>query len=190
MTDAAHKPHAQGVAADIPAADRELFDRLDRQKLYEYIFMQVKNIWRVDGLYFLGIEKRHDMQEATDVDAECWRYMGKAEARELKKFLGIDEPDPAQVLWLLRHTSWAVSHELKSFAVLPDGSSQFAVDQCRTQLIRLDKGLDPHPCRQVREGYLQAFAKECNPRVRVETISCPPERTTDEVWCRWVFRWA
>ena len=175
---------------NIPVADREMFDRMDREQLYEYIFMQIKNIWRVDGLYFLGIEKRHDMQEATDVDADCWRYMGKVEAKEIKKFLGIEEPNPEQVLWLLRHSSWAVSHDLKSFEVRPDGSATFAVDKCRTQLIRLDKGLEPHPCRQVREGYLQAFVKECNPKVVVDTICCPPARDREDLWCLWVFRWA
>jgi len=190
MTDAAAKPHKQGVSAGIPPEDRELFDRMDREALYQYINMQIRNIWRVDGLYFLGIEKRRDMEEATEVDAECWRYMGKVEARELKRFLGIDQPDPQQVLFLLRHTSWAVSHQLKSFQVHDDGSATFCVDQCRTQLIRLDKGLEPHPCRQVREGYLQAFVDECNPKVALEVISCPPDRTRQDVWCEWVFKWA
>lgn len=170
----------------IPAADREMFDRLSREELYEYIFMQIKNIWRVDGLYFLGIEKRHDMEEATDVDAECWRYMGKVEAREIKMFLGMESPDPAGVLWALRHTSWAVSHDLKSFGEA-DGRAEFSVDTCRTQMIRLDKGLEAHPCRRVREGYLAAFVKEMNPAVKLSCVSCPPERTTDEVWCRWAF---
>jgi hypothetical protein len=95
---------------------------MDREQLYDYIFTQIKNIWRVDGMYFLGIEKRHDMQEATDVDAECWAYMGKVEARELKKFLGISEPDPAQTLLILRHTSWAVSHGIKTCKVEEDAA--------------------------------------------------------------------
>ncbi len=190
MSDPAHRPHGQATAGSIPQADREMFDGMDREQLYEFLFMQVKNIWRVDGLYFLGIERRHDMQEATDVDAECWRYMGKVEAKELKKFLGVSEPDPAGVLRLLRHTSWALSHELKTYELREDGTAWFSIDRCRTQLIRLDKGLGPHPCRQVREGYLQAFAQECNPRVVLETVSCPPDRTTDDVWCRWIFRWA
>ncbi len=175
----------------VPAADRELFEAMDRDQLQEYIFMQIKNIWRVDGMYFLGIEKRHDIQEATDVDAECWRYMGKVEAKELKKFLGIAEPDPAQVLYLLRHSSWAVSHDLKAFEVRDDGTAMFEVHTCRTQQIRLSKNLDVHPCRQVREGYLQAFTTECNPKVALETVCCPPDRCEDEkIWCRWVFKWA
>jgi len=190
MTDPINKPHGQPTAANIPAADRAMFDAMDREKLYDYIFMQIKNIWRVDGLYFLGIEKRHDMDEATEVDAECWRYMGKVEARETKAFLGVSDPDPAQLLWILRHTSWAVSHGVKDFGVESDGSAYFSVIKCRTQLIRLDKGLEPHPCRLVREGYLAAFTEECNPHIKLETVSCPPDRSRDDLWCLWRFRWA
>ncbi len=177
-------------SANIPEVDREIFDAMDREQLYEYIFTQIKNIWRVDGLYFLGIEKRHDMQEATDVDAECWAYMGRVEAKELKKMLDMEEPDPAQTLMLLRHTSWSVSHMGKSFSVEPDGSAIFQVDQCRTQLIRIGKGLEPHPCRQVREGYLVGFVKECNPKLKLVTITCPPDRGDEEYWCRWAIDWA
>ena len=190
MNDLANRPHRQGVVANVPQADREILDQLDREQLYQYLSMQIRNLWRVDGLYFLGIEKRHDVEEATEVDAECWLYMGKVEARELKNFLGIEAPDPAQVLFLLRHTSWALSHELKSFSVDPDGGATFSVDKCRTQMIRLDKGLEPHPCLLVREGYLQSFVQECNPKVKLVTVSCPPNQTLDDVWCRWRFVWA
>lgn len=169
----------------IPKADIELFDQLSREQLYDYIDMQIRNIWRVDGLYFLGIEKRRDMQEATDVDAECWDYMGKVEAKELKKFLAVENADPAQALNLLRHTSWAVSHQLKSFGMDDDGAARFAVDVCRTQEIRLSKGLEMHPCRQVRERYLQAFVNEVNPDLELETVSCPPDQTVEGVYCLW-----
>lgn len=190
MSDPINRSHTQKVQNNVPPGDRELLDAMDREQLYQYLFMQVKNIWRVDGLYFLGIEKRHDMQEATDVDAECWRYMGKTEARELKRFLGVEDPDPAGVLNLLRHTSWALSHHLKSHRLTEDGSAEFSVDACRTQLIRLEKGLDTHPCRQVREGYLAAFVAECNPKVRLETLCCPPDRDREDLWCLWRFAWA
>lgn len=172
----------------LPKADLELFDALDKETLYEYLSMQIRNIWRVDGLYFLGIEKRRGMQEATDVDAECWAYMGKAEAKELKKLLGYEDIGPAEALNILRHTSWAVSHELKSFGVREDGSAYFIVDQCRTQKIRVSKGLEEHPCRQVREGYLVGFVAECNPGLELETVSCPPDRTRDDVYCEWLIK--
>lgn len=171
----------------IPETDRELFDQLDREQLYEYLAMQIRNIWRVDGLYFLGIEKRHDMQEATDVDAECWQYMGKVEAREVGKFLGVEKPGPHQALNVLRHTSWALSHQVKTHEENPDGSATFSVVSCHTQKIRVSKGLEEHPCRQVREKYLAAFLNELNPDLKLVCVSCPPDRTTNEVYCRWKF---
>jgi hypothetical protein len=173
--------------AGLPPMDRELLDRMDREQLYEYIFTIIKDIWRVDGFIFLGIEKRRGIQEATDVDAECWAYMGKVEAKELKRLLGIEKPGPEEALFILRHTTWAISHPMKSVSMEPDGSALLTIDACRTQLIRLDKGLEPHPCRQVREGYLLAFAKECNPDLKLETLCCPPDRTDEEYWCRWKF---
>jgi hypothetical protein len=63
------------------------------------------------------------------------------------------------------------------------------VDQCRTQLIRLSKDLEPHPCRQVREGYLLAFTRECNPKLALTTVTCPPDRSDEEYWCRWKIDW-
>jgi hypothetical protein len=53
-------------------------------------------------------------------------------------------------------------------------------------MIRVGKGLEEHPCRRVREGYLQAFVRECNPELTLECISCPPDRTRDDVYCEWV----
>lgn len=188
MSDPAHRPHSQGQAQDIPAPDHELLDRLDRQALYRFLNLQIRNIWRVDGLYFLGIEKRRGTDEATAVDAECWRYMGRGEAKELKALLGMSPTDPAGALWLLRHTSWALSHDLKSHGLTPDGEAWFSVDACRTQLIRQDKGLGAHPCRLVREGYLEAFLAECAPGLELVVESCPPDRTRDDLWCRWLIR--
>lgn len=187
MPDPTQRPHGQGQSDNLTPEDRELLDGLDRETLYRFLNLQVRNIWRVDGLYFLGIEKRRDTDEATAVDAECWRYMGKSEAKELKALLG-PRPGPAGALWLLRHTSWSLSHELKSHGLTPEGEAWFSVDACRTQLIRQDKGLGAHPCRLVREGYLQAFLAECDPELELVVESCPPQRTRDDLWCRWLIR--
>jgi len=191
MTDPVHKKHKQDVADSFSESDRELFDPMAREKLYDFLFMQIKNLWRVDGLYFLGVEKRHGTAEATEVDTECWQYMGRVEAQELKKFMGVEAPcSPQEMLRLLRHTSWSLSHLVKSWQIHPDGSASFCVEHCRIQNIRLDKGLEPHPCRQVREPYLKAFVRELNPAVELVCLSCPPKRTRPEVWCAWMFRQA
>ncbi len=51
--------------------------------------MQLRNLWAVDGLYFLGIEELYGTEVATEIDANVWEVMGKIEARKLKEFLGI-----------------------------------------------------------------------------------------------------
>jgi hypothetical protein len=187
MNDPIKKSHTQVSAQTFSEDDIELLDGMSRSELYEFFFMHIKNIWRVDGLYFLGIERRHGTTEATDVDAECWAYMGKAEARELKQFLKMENPGPQEILETLRHTAWSFCHGLKHYRVNPDQSATFIVEKCRTQLIRLEKGLEPHPCRRVREGYLKAFVKELNPAVEVIATCCPPDRDREDIWCQWEF---
>jgi hypothetical protein len=69
--------------------DRKMLDSMPKDKLLDLFFSHIRNLWRVDGLYFLGIEKKFGTDAATEIDANCWRLMGKLEARALKKTLGI-----------------------------------------------------------------------------------------------------
>ena len=51
--------------------DREIVGKLSKQKIQDLFFLQVRNIWRVDGLYFLGIEDKFGTEAATQIDARC-----------------------------------------------------------------------------------------------------------------------
>jgi hypothetical protein len=64
--------------------DREMLTRIPVEKLLDYFFLQVRNLWRVDGLYFLGIEKRFGTEAATEIDADVWVIMAKIEAKSFK----------------------------------------------------------------------------------------------------------
>ena len=163
MDDPIYRRHNQTPAPNIAEHDRELLDAMDRETLYRYLYMHVKNVYRVDGLYFLGAEKRYGMDVALALDEECWRYMGATEARELKELLGIENPGPIEALTLLRHTGWGLHHHGKSWEELPDGSVEMTVHACRVQLIRQEKGLPLHLCRPVREANFKTFIEECNP---------------------------
>ena len=68
--------------------DRKMLKSMSKDKLLDLFFLHIRNLWRVDGLYFLGIEKRLGTDIATEIDVDCWRLMGKLEARALKKTLG------------------------------------------------------------------------------------------------------
>lgn len=166
--------------------DRDRLSKMSKETLLSLFFLQIRNLWRVDGLYFLGIEKEVDTETATRIDANCWRTMGKLEARQLKKTLGTKETDVGALIETLRNTSWALYQtEKESKASAEKGT--FQVTRCRTQETRLNRGMEEFPCRNVRLGYLESFTEEFNSEIHVSCKSCPPDRRVNDVWCKWEF---
>lgn len=166
--------------------DIKLLHKLTREKLSEYVLLQLRNLWAVDGLYYLGIEELSGTETATKIDAYVWAVMGKIEARKLKEFLGITKNDIPSLMHALQYTSWALDLEDKEVIVEKDHAIIRNV-RCRVQNTRRSKGLPEFGCKPVRLGFLQAFAKEFNPKVVVTCIICPPDNHPEDLWCHWEF---
>lgn len=167
--------------------DREMLKKLSTEKLLDYFFLQIRNLWRVDGLYFLGIEKKFGTEAATEIDAGVWETMAGIEAKTLGKMFGISEsPDVPTIMDLLRRSSWALDQPFKTIEVNAK-RAVLGVDRCRTQETRLDKGLEEFPCKKVRYAYLKGFAKSLNPDVKVNCLVCPPDKHPRDSWCKWEF---
>jgi uncharacterized protein (DUF2132 family) len=166
--------------------DLRMLQTMSRDKLFKLFFLHVKNLWRVDGLYFLGIEEKFGTEAATEIDANCWKIMGKIEARELKETLGAKKNSIAALMQVLRNTTWALYQTEKEYEASAK-KGIFRVTRCRTQETRINKGLGEFPCRQVRFGYLQSFAKEFNPNIEVTCKTCPPIPHPKDKWCEWEF---
>jgi len=168
--------------------DRETLAKMPMEKLLDYFFLQIRNLWRVDGLYFLGIEKKFGTEAATEIDAGVWEAMATIEAKSLQKMFNVREnPDIPTIMDLLRRSSWALDQPLKTVKVSAERAT-LSVDRCRTQETRLGKGLNEFPCKRVRFGYLKNFAKTLNPKVEVDCIMCPPDKHPKDLWCKWEFR--
>lgn len=148
----------------LASQDREMLDAMPKDKLLDLFFLHIRNLWRVDGLYFLGIEERFGTEVATMIDTNCWKIMGKIEARNLKALLGIKQDDVASLMYALRNTSWALDQRDKEVEV-SQTRGIFRVVKCHTQLTRIRKGLEVFPCKNVRFTYLKAFAEEFNPNI-------------------------
>jgi hypothetical protein len=144
-------------------------------------------LWRVDGLYFLGIEKRFGTEAATEIDAAVWEAMAGIEAKSLQKMFKVGEnPDVAKILDLLQMSSWALDQPFKTTEISNE-HAVLGVGRCRTQETRLSKGLGEFPCKKVRFGYLRNFAKTLNPKVEVKCQVCPPDKHPKDLWCKWEF---
>lgn len=168
------------------AEDRKMLKEMPINKLLDLFFLHIRNLWRVDGLYFLGIEDKFGTEAATEIDADCWNYMGRVEARDLKGLLGVEEVDPASFIKLLRNTSWSLYQREVETKVTERGAI-YQVNVCRTQLTRMRRGLGVFPCKKVRFGYLKSFAQELNPNTEVICEVCPPDERPEGLWCRWRF---
>ncbi len=168
--------------------DREMLVKMPMEKLLDFFFLQIRNLWRVDGLYFLGIEKKFGTDAATEIDAGVWEIMAKIEAKSLRKVFQVGEnPDVPTIMELLQKSSWALDQPFKTFEV-SDKRATLSIDRCRTQEARLKKGLSEFPCKKVRFGYLKNFAKTLNPKVEVNCLVCPPDKHPKDLWCKWEFK--
>jgi hypothetical protein len=167
--------------------DRETLAEMPMKKLLDYFFLQIRNIWRVDGLYFLGIEKKYGTEAATEIDAGVWESMAAIEAKSLQRMFKVGEnPDLATIIDLLRRSSWALDQPFKTIEI-ENKRAILSIDKCRTQEARLSKDLCEFPCKKVRFGYLKNFAKTLNPEAEVNCLVCPPDKHSKDLWCKWEF---
>jgi hypothetical protein len=166
--------------------DHVLLSSLTKKKLIDLLMLHTRNVFRVDGLYFLGIEEKFGTDSAVQIDRQCWKTMGAIEAHDIKKYMGKSHFLVADVMNALQFTSWSLDQKHKTVEVNME-KGVFRVVQCRTQLTRLGKGLPEFPCKEVRYEYLKAFAMELNPQINVACRTCPPDRHSKDYWCEWAF---
>jgi hypothetical protein len=148
--------------------------------------MHLRNMWSVDGLYYIYIEEKYDTESATEIDRKVWETMGKIEARRIKELFEIKGSDIPSMMKALSYSAWSLDLEDKEIIV--EGKKAVIRNiKCRVQNTRIKKGLGEFGCKPVRFGFLKAFAKEFNPEIVVNCIVCPPDKHPDNLWCQWEF---
>jgi len=166
--------------------DKKLVESIPKEKISDFIFMHLRNMWAVDGLYFMGIEEKYGTKIATEIDCFVWQVMGKIEARKIKQFFNIISNDLESFMKALQYTGWALDLEDKEIEIEKDKAILYNV-KCRVQNTRIQKNLGEFGCKPVRLGFLKAFAKEFNPNIKVTCKFCPPDNHPENLWCKWEF---
>ncbi|MFO8050075.1 MAG: DUF6125 family protein [Thermoplasmatota archaeon] len=165
--------------------ERELLRELPDEMYADLTFMHLRNMWAVDGLYYLGIEERFGTDAATEIDAFVWKIMGKIEARKIKKLFELGD-DLDSMIKGLKFSGWAMDLEDKEWEEVQDGMLLRNI-KCRIQETRIKDGLDVFPCKKVRFGFLKSFAKVFNENIEVICHQCPPDDLEEGKWCQWKF---
>ncbi|MDH7507729.1 MAG: DUF6125 family protein, partial [Candidatus Thermoplasmatota archaeon] len=153
----------------------EFIKKIPMDKIPDFVLMHIRNLWTVDGLYFLGIEEKFGTETSTEIDRKVWEIMGKIEARRIKEFFNIIGNDLPSMMKALTYSSWALDLEEKEIIVEEEKAVIRNLD-CRVQNTRIKKGLKEFSCKPVRFGFLKAFAKEFNPNINVYCKVCPPDK--------------
>ena len=166
--------------------DKQIIENIPHEKITDYIFMHLRNMWAVDGLYYLGIEESFGTEAATEIDRKVWEVMGKIEARRLKKLFNITGEDIPTMIKYLKLSGWALDLEDKEI-IVDKNRAILRNTKCRVQNTRLKKGLVEFGCKTVRWGFLRSFAKEFNPDIIVNCNVCPPDKHPNDLWCEWEF---
>jgi hypothetical protein len=156
------------------------------EKLMEIFHTHIRNVWRVDGLYFLGIEEKFGTEAATEIDAYCHKVLGKIECKALIKVLEPKERGIPELITALKHSCWSLDLQDKVYEVDAD-RAVLTVTKCGTQLTRQKKGLCVFPCKKVRQGYLESFVETFNPDIKCTCKFCPPDELPEDGWCQWEF---
>lgn len=148
--------------------------------------MHLRDMWAVDGLYYLGIEEHWGTEAATEIDRKVWEVMGKIEARKIKSLFNIKGNDIKSMIEGLQYSGWAMDLEDKEI-VVEKNRAVLRNTKCRVQNTRLQKGLTEFGCKPVRWGFLKSFAHEFNPDINVDCVVCPPDSHPPDLWCHWEF---
>lgn len=148
--------------------------------------MHLRNMWVVDGLYYLFIEEKFGIKKATEIDRKVWEIMGKIEARKIKELFNIQVRDIPSFMKVLSYSGWSMDLEDKEI-IAQKNKGIIRNITCRVQNTRLKKGLTEFGCKPVRFGFLKSFAKELNPDIKVKCVVCPPDKHRKNLWCEWEF---
>ncbi len=168
--------------------DIELIKKIPKEKLADFIFMHLRDMWAVDGFYYMFIEEKYGTEVATEIDREVWEVMGKIEARKIKKLFEIKDGSIESLMKALSFSGWSMDLEDKEIKVVNKNKGIIRNTACRVQNTRIKKGLDEFACKPVRYGFLKSFAKEINPEIEVVCNICPPDEHPDDLWCEWIFK--
>ena len=168
--------------------DVELIKKIPEEKLSDFVFMHLRDMWAVDGFYYMFIEEEYGTEVATEIDRRVWEVMGKIEARKIRKLFDIKGTSVRECMKALSYSGWSMDLEDKEIEVLSDNHAILRNVKCRVQNTRITKGLGEFGCKPVRFGFLKSFAKEFNPEITVTCNMCPPDDHPDDLWCEWEFK--
>jgi hypothetical protein len=167
--------------------NQDLLRQLSKDELINLLEDAAKNWLAHDGLWFLTVEDKFDMETAIELDRCAWEQFTVIEAKRIMRRLGVEPGGGIPVLkQALQRRLYAYINE-QEIIDLDERTIIFRMSECRVQTTRQRKGLPDFPCKPVGLVEYANFAHTIDPRFSTRCIACPPDAHPDEYWCAWEF---
>lgn len=164
-----------------------MLEELSNEELRGIIEDAALNWLAHDGLWFLAVEDRFDMDTAIELDTKAWEGFTVVEAKRIMKRHGIEEGGGIPALaTALRYRLYAFINR-QEIVEQTDRSLLFRMNDCRVQAARKRKGLPDFPCKPVGLVEYSGFARTIDPRIETRCVGCPPDEHPEEWYCAWEF---
>lgn len=165
---------------------KDELDTLSREQLIELLLDDSKNVIAMDGVWFQAIEKEQGMDAAMHFDEEAWKVYTRAEARRIKKFLGLEEK--CGLDGLAKALQYRMVDRANPSETIIDGNKLvYKIKLCRVQEARTRKGMPLHPCKSAAVYEYSGFAEAIDDRISCRCLSCYPDVTDTTCSCSWEF---
>lgn len=140
-----------------------------------------------DGIWFQGVEHRHDLPTAQKCNNAAWERFSPFEAECIRALHDVQGDDPLSVLAVaLEHRLYA---NINEYTIERTDAKTLVLymNKCRVQFARNRKGLEDYPCKSGGTIEYTTFAETIDPRIMTECIGCPPDPHPAEWYCAWRF---
>ncbi len=180
--------------------DLSVFEKMDAPELRSYIEFLLWNYRVMDAFWFLNVEEKFGQPTAEALNEKVWTRVSAMAARDLCKRFGIEGRGGAEgetggeagaeggldaFMAALQLYPWTPIIRYRTER--REGEIILSVPHCPAQEGRLKHGLGEYVCKEMHRAEFLSFAREVDPRIRVECVFAPPDPHPDDLFCKWRF---